>query len=173
MEFEEALVIMLAAQAMLCSDETGLRVKQTLYWCHVMCTEQLTYYAIHDRRGSAAFKDIGVLTGFKQRLIHDCLSSYDAYCPNALHGLCNAHVIRELTAVAEQGDLKAGLRSSLIASMRQMTSSRIEGSVLLRKGCFHGGVALLAFSMRAQERILKKKCRKQSEVDENERKRKT
>lgn len=104
MEFEEALVIMLAAQAMLCSDETGLRVKQTLYWCHVMCTEQLTYYAIHDRRGSAAFKDIGVLTGFKQRLIHDCLSSYDAYCPNALHGLCNAHVIRELTAVAEQGD---------------------------------------------------------------------
>ncbi len=103
-DFEEALVAMLAAQAMLCSDETGLRVKQTLYWCHVMCTERLTYFAIHDRRGSAAFEDIGVLTGFGGRLIHDCLSSYDAYCPDALHGLCNAHVIRELTAVGEQGD---------------------------------------------------------------------
>ncbi len=103
-DFEEALVAMLSAQAMLCSDETGLRVNQTLYWCHVMCTERLTYYAIHDRRGSAAFEDIGVLTGFEGRLIHDCLSSYDAYCPSALHGLCNAHVIRELTAVSEQGD---------------------------------------------------------------------
>jgi transposase len=104
MEFMEAIVMMVAAQAMLCSDETGFRVKQTLYWCHVMCTERLTYYAVHDRRGSAAFEDIGVLTGFKQRLIHDCLSSYDGYCPDAFHGLCNAHVIRELTAVAEQGD---------------------------------------------------------------------
>lgn len=103
-DFEEALVAMLAAQAMLCSDETGLRVKQTLYWCHVMCSKRLNYFAIHDRRGSAAFEDIGVLTGFGGRLIHDCLSSYDAYCPKALHGLCNAHVIRELTAVGEQGD---------------------------------------------------------------------
>ena len=102
--FEEALVTILRAQTMLCSDETGLRVKGKLHWCHVMCTEDLTYYAIHDRRGSAAFEDIGVLSDFQGRLIHDCLSSYDAYCPKAKHGLCNAHVIRELTAVGEQSD---------------------------------------------------------------------
>jgi transposase len=102
-DFEEALLTTLSEQPTLCCDETGLRVKETLYWCHVACTEKFTYYAIHDRRGSAAFQDIGVLQGYRGNLIHDCLSSYDAFCPEVDHGLCNAHVIRELTAVGEQG----------------------------------------------------------------------
>jgi transposase len=103
MDFEEELLSTLSKQVSLCCDETGLRVKEKLYWCHVACTEKFTYYAIHDRRGSVAFQDIGVLRGYGGNLIHDCLSSYDAFCPGADHGLCNAHVIRELTAVGEQG----------------------------------------------------------------------
>lgn len=106
-DFEEALLTTLSEQPTLCCDETGLRVKETLYWCHVACTEQYTYYAVHDRRGSAAFEDIGVLQGYGGNLIHDCLSSYDAFCPEANHGLCNAHVIRELTAIEEQGNHQA------------------------------------------------------------------
>lgn len=107
LEFEQALIAMLLLQVVLCCDETGLRIKKDLYWCHVMSTEQLTYYVIHDRRGSAAFEDIGVLTGYKERLIHDCMSSYDKYCPDAKHGLCNPHVIRELKSVGEQADHQA------------------------------------------------------------------
>jgi transposase len=103
-EFEEALKSMLMAQVVLCCDETGMRVLQGLYWLHVASTDELTYYAIHDRRGSVAFEDIGILNGWKQRLVHDCFSSYYSYCPDALHCLCNPHVIRELTAVSEQGE---------------------------------------------------------------------
>lgn len=106
-EFEEALKLLMRAQAVICCDETGLRVMQKMYWLHVACTERLTYFAIHDRRGSVAFEDIGILKGWKQRLIHDCLSSYDSFCPDALHGLCNPHVIRELRAVSEQGEHQA------------------------------------------------------------------
>jgi transposase len=107
-EFEEALRLVIMVQMVLCCDETGFRVKskQHRHWLHVMCTEQLTYYAVHDRRG-AAIPEIGILPGWKQRLVHDCLSSYDAYCPDALHCLCNPHVIRELTAVSEEGDHQA------------------------------------------------------------------
>ena len=98
---EEALKFLIMAQAVICCDETGLRVKQKMYWLHVACTEKLTYYAIHDRRGSVAFEDIGILKGWKQRLICGCLSSDDSFCPDALHGLCNPHVIRELRAVSK------------------------------------------------------------------------
>ena len=103
LDFEEDLRATLSKQPTLCADETGFRVKEALYWAHVACSENYTYYAIHDRRGSEAFRDIGVLQGYEGNLIHDCLSSYDKFCPEAKHGLCNAHVIRELTAVSEQG----------------------------------------------------------------------
>ena len=92
-EFEEALRTMIMFQTVLHCDETGFRVKSKhhRYWLHVMGTEQLTYYAVHDGRG-AALPEIGILPGWKQRLVHDCLSSYDTHCPDALHCLCNPHL---------------------------------------------------------------------------------
>ena len=104
-EFEEALRASIMVQTVLHCDETGFRIKSKhhRYWLHVMGTEQLTYYAVHDKRG-AAIPEIGILPGWKQRLVHDCLSSYDTHCPDALHCLCNPHLVRELTAVSEEGD---------------------------------------------------------------------
>ena len=75
-------------------DETGIRVAGTLHWCHVACTERLTYYAIHAKRGKKAQDAIGILPDFKGRAIHDDLPAYFQYAMQ--HGLCNVHHLRSL-----------------------------------------------------------------------------
>jgi transposase len=54
-----------------------MRVLTTLYWLHLISTDKLTYY-----------------------LVHDCWSPYFNF-DFIRHGLCNAHLLRELTGVLE------------------------------------------------------------------------
>jgi transposase len=80
-------------------DETGLRVDGRLHWLHTAGTSELTYYAVDRQRGRDAFARIGILPTFGGVACHDAYESYLGYdCP---HALCNAHLIRELTAVSE------------------------------------------------------------------------
>ncbi len=81
-------------------DETGMRICAKLHWLHVAATEELTYYLPHRKRGGIAFDDIGILSLFEGRAIHDGWSSYFNY--SCEHGLCNAHHLRELIAAHEQ-----------------------------------------------------------------------
>lgn len=96
----EAKVADLIAQAPIAhADETGLRVAGKLHWLHVVSTKSLTWYGVHRQRGSDAIKHFALLPRFAGRLIHDCLSAYfDLKC---IHGLCNAHLLRELTFLHE------------------------------------------------------------------------
>jgi transposase len=81
-------------------DETGMRVNGKLWWLHVACTDGLTYYFVHSKRGHDAIDEINVLPLFEGKAIHDGSKSYQHY--NCEHFLCNAHHLRELMFIWEQ-----------------------------------------------------------------------
>jgi transposase len=81
-------------------DETGMRVNGKLWWLHVACTDGLTYYFVHQKRGHDAIDEMGILPTFEGKAIHDGWKSYQHY--NCEHFLCNAHHLRELMFIWEQ-----------------------------------------------------------------------
>lgn len=82
-------------------DESGLRVVGKLHWLHVASTAQLTYYEVQGRRGQLGMYAIGILPQFAGRAIHDHYRSYFQFS-HCLHGLCNAHHLRELQFITDQ-----------------------------------------------------------------------
>ena len=81
-------------------DESGVRVAGRLHWLHVACTSQLTFYGVHERRGVEAMDALGVLPHCRRWLVHDHWKPYYKY--QALHALCNQHLLRELKFLAEE-----------------------------------------------------------------------
>ena len=113
---EVAVVAALREQAVLTVDETGVRVTPALHWIHVAGTDTLTYYAHHTKRCLVAVKAIGVLIGFTGRRVHDAMAAY-LKLPG-LYALCNAHLLRELTALVE--DMGQAWAASLIRLLVHM-----------------------------------------------------
>ena len=91
----------IAAAAVGHFDETGVRVQGKVSWLHSASTTTATYYRVHPRRGTQAMDDMGVLGAFVGVAVHDGWTSYAGY--GKLHGLCNAHHLRELTFLWEEG----------------------------------------------------------------------
>jgi transposase len=81
-------------------DETGMRVNGKLWWLHVACTDGLTYYFVHQKRGGEAINEMNILPQFQGKAIHDGWKSYQGY--DCEHFLCNAHHLRELIFIGEQ-----------------------------------------------------------------------
>jgi len=80
-------------------DEAGMRVAGKLHWLHTAATPNMTWVGMHTRRGQEAFDAFGILPGFQGTAIHDGWTPYRKY--DCLHGLCNAHHLRELTCIHE------------------------------------------------------------------------
>ena len=97
----EAAIIRALIQAPVVNvDESGLRVANSLHWLHVAGTARLTYYGVHSRRGSEAMDALGLLPHCRYWLVHDHWKPYYKY--DALHALCNQHLLRELKFLWEE-----------------------------------------------------------------------
>ena len=97
---ESAVIRALIQAAVVHVDESGLRVAGGLHWLHVACTTELTHYGVHANRGTEAMDALGVLPHCRQWLVHDHWKSYYKY--EAMHALCNQHLLRELKFLAEE-----------------------------------------------------------------------
>lgn len=88
-------------------DETGMRVEGKLHWFHTASTALHTYLFVHPKRGKEALNaPESLIKDFSNWAIHDCWASYFEF-QNCRHALCNAHIVRELEALKEQGAIWA------------------------------------------------------------------
>lgn len=98
-------------------DETGLRVNGSLKWMHCICDGDWSYFVLHDKRGTKAMDEIAILPEYRNIIVHDFWKSYFKY-DKATHGICNAHLLRELIYADEQ--LKQGWAKSLHELLLEM-----------------------------------------------------
>lgn len=110
------------------SDETGVRSEADLFWNHVYSTREVTYFSIHKNRGKIAMNDIGILPKYKGVLINDFLSSYYTY-DEINHGACNAHILRELKAEQERGNMQAQKMISLLVEIKKAVDDSLDNKV--------------------------------------------
>lgn len=101
-------------------DETGIRVGGKLWWVHNSSTEALTYQTVSQRRGKIGIDENGVLPDFSGTAMHDCWAPYWHY-KDIRHAVCNAHLLRELTAITENhpDHMWAGMFKTLLRSMKK------------------------------------------------------
>lgn len=94
--FRHHLRSTLAAAPVAHFDETGMRVAGRLRWFHVACTGLLCQFRLGESRGDIMAEATGVA-------VHDHWRPYWRMTA-AEHGLCNAHILRELQALVDNDD---------------------------------------------------------------------
>lgn len=109
-------------------DETGMRAEGKTKWMHVASTEKLTYYAIHEKRGEKAARDIGILPNFKGTAVHDHWKPYYRF-NDCTHGECNSHHLRSLKDIVENyhQDWATGMAGLLIEINRRVGDLKAGG----------------------------------------------
>jgi len=118
-EFENVIKDALLQSPVIHSDETGVKIKGIRNWLHVACTANMTYYFAHPKRGSEAMDDMGILPNYNGVVVHDFWKAYYKYLCD--HGLCDTHLLRELTNISE--------------NYEQEWSEQMEDLLLVIKGC--------------------------------------
>lgn len=102
------------------ADETGFYINGQRHWLHTVSTKELTYYEPHANRGQKATDEIGILPQFRGTLVHDAWATYFKY-QLLLHALCNAHHLRDLTAIVENDQQQwAALMIACLLSAKQL-----------------------------------------------------
>lgn len=101
-EFEVIAKRQLISSTIINADETGININGKNYWLHTACNDMWTHFYPHQKRGSEAMEEIGILPNFKGVLCHDGWKAYYKY-GDCEHALCNAHHLRELEWCATEG----------------------------------------------------------------------
>jgi transposase len=127
--FIAALVALLKTLPVLHADETTDRVGTEVCWMHVLSTRAYTLIHASVTRGYDAVVEMGVLVGYTGVVIHDRLALYWKF-KRARHGLCGAHLLRDLEAVAvvaTQREWAAGLAALLCEINTACDRARLAG----------------------------------------------
>lgn len=99
---ERVLKEKLLASPVVHFDETGLRIEGGNSWLHSCSNTLYTYLFAHPNRGKKAINsEYSLLPQYKGWAIHDCWRSYFLFT-QCRHGVCGAHLLRELQALIEQ-----------------------------------------------------------------------
>ncbi|WP_420459379.1 IS66 family transposase [Neolewinella sp.] len=103
LEIEEAIIHQAVLKSSVAhGDETGARIAGKLHWVHGFSSLLYTLYVVYRQRGGAVINGPeSHLADYTGRLVHDCLNSYLTMAGGVKHSLCNAHLLRELTALME------------------------------------------------------------------------
>lgn len=122
-------------------DETGVHIKGKLKWIHTVCNEKFTYLSVQAGRGYDSICNIGFLTKYRGIVIHDCLAAYWKF-KEVIHGLCCAHLQRELKWVIEfkkKNKVWAQALFDLLVEMNEaVDAARLNGSDHLEEGVLKG-----------------------------------
>ena len=127
--FIAALVALLRSLPVLHADETTDRIGTLNCWMHVVSTARYTLIHASATRGWEAVKEAGVLIGYRGVVIHDRLALYWKL-KTAKHGICGAHLIRDLAAVAAISSQRAwasGLAGLLVEINHACDDARARG----------------------------------------------
>lgn len=100
---QEALQALLVAERINC-DESGLRVMTKNYWCHIYASNLVCLFFCHQKRGTQAMEEIGILSEYTGKLIVDFFASYRKVAAMAALYYCIIHIVRELRSVHDQTD---------------------------------------------------------------------
>jgi len=99
-DFDNRARTELAAAKVAHADETGINLGGKRHWLHCLSNDRWTCYHPHEKRGTDAMNDMGILPMFAGILCHDHWKPYFTY--DCTHALCNAHHLRELERAWEQ-----------------------------------------------------------------------
>jgi len=95
-------------------DETGIGINGKNNWLHVCSNDLYTYLFVHPNRGKKALNNAdSLLPMYKGWAVHDCWKSYFLF-DQCQHVICNAHIIRELQALKERGQIWADRMRDLL-----------------------------------------------------------
>lgn len=81
-------------------DGSGTESVSRNMWVHGASNPSFTYLHASLNRGYDGMVEAGVLPRVKGTIVHDCWSPYWRF-ERLMHGLCNAHILRELKGVIE------------------------------------------------------------------------
>jgi transposase len=127
--FIVALVAFLRTLPVLHADETTDRIGTVTCWMHVVSTASFTLIHASATRGLEAVRTAGVLIGYRGVIIHDRLALYWKLTV-ARHGICSAHLLRDLAqaaTVATQKTWAEGLAALLVEINTACDDARARG----------------------------------------------